>query len=296
MVNFVTDAKDIIAFQGELGANSHMACIEARPELSVLPCHSFEEMLAAVQEKRAGFAMVPVENSVAGRVADIHHLLPGSGLYIVDEHFQRIYAMLLGLKGAKPEELEEIHSHVHALGQSRKLLHELSAKPVQHPDTAGAARDVSERKNPKIAAIGPRLAAEIYGLEILRESVEDADHNTTRMLIMGREPIIPEVNSVKCITTIIFKVRSVPAALYKALGGFATNGINLTKLESYMIGGSFAAAQFYVDADGHPDEPAMQLALEELQFFCPEGAVQVLGTYPSHPFRENNISTAIASS
>ena len=172
----------------------------------------------------------------------------------------------------------------------------MSAKPVQHPDTAGAARDVSERKNPKIAAIGPRLAAEIYGLEILRESVEDADHNTTRMLIMGREPIIPEVNSVKCITTIIFKVRSVPAALYKALGGFATNGINLTKLESYMIGGSFAAAQFYVDADGHPDEPAMKLALEELQFFCPEGAVQVLGTYPSHPFRENNISTAIASS
>ena len=161
----MTDAKDIIAFQGELGANSHMACIEARPELSVLPCHSFEEMLAAVQEKRAGFAMVPVENSVAGRVADIHHLLPGSGLYIVDEHFQRINAMLLGLKGAKPEELEEIHSHVHALGQSRKLLHELSAKPVQHPDTAGAARDVSERKNPKIAAIGPRLAAEIYGLE-----------------------------------------------------------------------------------------------------------------------------------
>ena len=163
-------------------------------------------------------------------------------------------------------------------------------------DPAGAARDVSERKNPKIAAIGPRLAAEIYGLEILRENVEDADHNTTRMLIMGREPMIPDVNSVKCITTIIFKVRSVPAALYKALGGFATNGINLTKLESYMIGWSFAAAQFYVDADGHPDEPAMKLALEELQFFCPEGAVQVLGTYHSHAFRENNISTAIASS
>ncbi|MBH68259.1 MAG: prephenate dehydratase [Rhodospirillaceae bacterium] len=285
----MTNPDKTIAFQGELGANSHVACLEARPELSVLPCHSFEEMLAAVQENKAVAAMVPVENSVAGRVADIHHLLPQSGLYIVDEHFQRINAMLLGLKGAILEEIEEIHSHVHALGQSRKLLKELSAKAVQHPDTAGAAKDVAAGGNPKIAAIGPRLAAEMYGLEILRESVEDADHNTTRMLIMGRKPVVPIVNTTRCITTIIFKVRSVPAALYKALGGFATNGINLTKLESYMVDGSFEAAQFYVDADGHPEEPAMKLALEELEFFCPEGAVQTLGTYPAHPFREANI-------
>lgn len=285
----MTDPNNTIAFQGELGANSHMACMESRPELNVLPCHSFEDMLGAVQDKRAIAAMVPVENSVAGRVADIHHLLPKSGLYIVDEHFQRVNAMLLGLKGANIQELEEVHSHVHALGQSRKLLKELSARPVQHPDTAGAAKDVAASKNPKIAAIGPRLAAELYGLEILQENVEDAEHNTTRMLIMGREPIIPAANTVRCITTIVFKVRSVPAALYKALGGFATNGINLTKLESYMIDGSFAAAQFYVDADGHPEEPAMRLALEELQFFCPEGAVQILGTYPAHPFRENNL-------
>jgi prephenate dehydratase len=253
-----TNPNNTIAFQGELGANSHMACMEARPNFEVLPCHSFEDMLAAVQEKRAIAAMVPVENSVAGRVADIHHLLPDSGLFIVDEHFQRINAMLLGIKGAKVEQLTEIHSHVHALGQSRKLLREISARAVQHPDTAGAARDISERGDPRIAAIGPRLAAEIYGLD-------------------GR-----------CVTTIIFRVRSVAAALYKALGGFATNGINLTKIESYMIGGSFEAAQFYVDADGHPDDDSMRLAIEELQFFCPEGEVRILGTYPAHVFREQN--------
>ena len=284
----VTDPNNTIAFQGELGANSHMACMEARPNLEVMPCHSFEDMLAAVQEKRAIAAMVPVENSVAGRVADIHHLLPESGLFIVDEHFQRINAMLLGVKGASISALTEIHSHVHALGQSRKLLQELSARPVQHPDTAGAARDIAKKGDPKIAAIGPRLAAELYGLEILRESVEDAAHNTTRMLIMGREPVTPPANNGRCVTTIIFKVRSVAAALYKALGGFATNGINLTKIESYMIEGSFEAAQFYVDADGHPGESSMQLALEELYFFCPEGGVRILGTYPAHSFREQN--------
>jgi len=277
-----------IAFQGELGANSHMACQVSCPELDPLPCHSFEDMLAAVQENRALCAMVPVENSVAGRVADIHHLLPESGLYITGEHFQRVNAMLLGVKGARIEDLKEIHSHVHALGQSRKLMRELGVAPVQHPDTAGAARQVAERGDLTIAAIGPRLAAEMYGLDILRENVEDADHNTTRMLIMGREAIIPPANSGRCVTTIVFRVRSSPAALYKALGGFATNGINLTKLESYMVGGSFEAAQFYVDADGHPEEPSMRLALEELSFYCPPDAVRLLGTYPAHPFRATN--------
>jgi prephenate dehydratase len=284
----VANPNRTIAFQGELGANSHMACQAACPELDPLPCHSFEDMLAAVQENRALCAMVPVENSVAGRVADIHHLLPESGLYITGEHFQRVNAMLLGVKGARVEDLTEIHSHVHALGQSRKLMRELGVAPVQHPDTAGAARQVAERGDRTIAAIGPRLAAEIYGLDILRENVEDADHNTTRMLIMGREAIIPPANNGRCVTTIVFQVRSVPAALYKALGGFATNGINLTKLESYMVGGSFEAAQFYVDADGHPEEPSMHLALEELGFFCPPDAVRLLGTYPAHPFRATN--------
>jgi len=284
----VSDSNRTIAFQGELGANSHMACQAACPELEPLPCHSFEDMLGAVQEGRAARAMVPVENSVAGRVADIHHLLPESGLFITGEHFQRVNAMLLGVKGSSIDQVKEIHSHVHALGQSRKLMRELGAKPVQHPDTAGAARDVAARGDPTIAAIGPRLAAEIYGLDILRESVEDAEHNTTRMLIMGREPIVPPPGQGRCVTTIIFRVRSVPAALYKAMGGFATNGINLTKLESYMVGGSFEAAQFYVDADGHPEETPMRNALEELRFFCPPDAVQILGTYPAHPFRETN--------
>ena len=284
----MSDRNNTIAFQGELGANSHMACQAARPDMDVLPCHSFEDMLDAVQEGHALCAMVPVENSVAGRVADIHHLLPESGLFITGEHFQRVNAMLLGVKGARIEDLTEIHSHVHALGQSRNLIRELGVRPVQHPDTAGAARDVAERGDPAIAAIGPKLAAEIYGLEILRESVEDAEHNTTRMLIMGRDAIIPPAGNGRCVTTIVFRVRNVPAALYKAMGGFATNGINLTKLESYMIGGSFEAAQFYVDAVGHPEERPMRLALEELRFFCPEGAVRILGTYPAHPFRQSN--------
>lgn len=284
----MSDPNRTISFQGELGANSHMACQAACPDLEPLPCHSFEDMLGAVQEGRALCAMVPVENSVAGRVADIHHLLPESGLFITGEHFQRVNAMLLGVKGSSIDQVKEIHSHVHALGQSRKLMRELGAKPVQHPDTAGAARDVAARGDPTIAAIGPRLAAEIYGLDILRESVEDAEHNTTRMLIMGREPIVPPPGQGRCVTTIIFRVRSVPAALYKAMGGFATNGINLTKLESYMVGGSFEAAQFYVDADGHPEETPMRNALEELRFFCPPDAVQILGTYPAHPFRETN--------
>ena len=283
----VSDPDNMIAFQGEPGANSHLACLNARPQMTPLSCYSFEELLEAVRERRARYAMVPVENSVAGRVADIHHLLPESGLFIVGEHFQRVNAMLLGVPGASIDELAEIHSHIHALGQSRRLMRELGVRPVQHPDTAGAAREVAERGDRRIAAIGPRLAAEMYGLDILRENVEDATHNTTRMLIMARqaEPVAAETGP--CVTTIVFRVRSVPAALYKALGGFATNGINLTKLESYLVGGSFEAAQFYVDVEGHPDQPAMQLAMQELRFFCPEDAVRILGTYPAHPFRTN---------
>ena len=259
--------------------------MSARPDMEPLSCHSFEDMLEAVRCGRARLAMVPVENSVAGRVADIHNLLPDSGLFIVGEHFQRVNAMLLGVPGATLGRLTEIHSHVHALGQSRRLIREIGVRPVQHPDTAGAAREVSERGDPRIAAIGPRLAAEMYGLEILRENVEDAAHNTTRMLIMARERMDVDPEAGPCVTTVVFRVRSVPAALYKALGGFATNGINLTKLESYLVGGSFEAAQFYVDVEAHAAERRMRLAMQELRFFCPEGAVRVLGTYPAHPFR-----------
>ncbi|UUX48201.1 prephenate dehydratase [Nisaea acidiphila] len=285
----MTEQKQKIAFQGEPGANSHMACQAARPDLEPLPCQSFEDMLEAVKTGEALLAMVPVENSVAGRVADIHHLLPESGLYIIGEHYQRINAMLLGVPGAKISDVKEIRSHVHALAQSRKLMAELGAKPVQHADTAGAARFIAEQGDKSIAAIGPRLAAELYGLDILRESVEDAEHNTTRFLIMAREGIMPPADNGPCVTTIIFRVRSVPAALYKALGGFATNGINLTKLESYLVDGKFTAAQFYVDAEGHPEETPLKLALEELHFFCPKGAVRILGTYPAHKFRIEQI-------
>lgn len=281
----MSEQKQKIAFQGELGANSHMACQAVRPDLEPFPCSSFEDMLDAVKAGDALCAMVPVENSVAGRVADIHHLLPESGLYIIGEHYQRINAMLLGVPGTKISDVKEIRSHVHALAQSRKLMAELGARPVQHSDTAGAARSIAELGDKTIAAIGPKLAAEIYGLEILREGVEDAEHNTTRFLLMARESEVPPADNGPCVTTIIFRVRSVPAALYKALGGFATNGINLTKLESYLVGGHFSAAQFYVDAEGHPEETSLKLALEELQFFCPEGAVTILGTYPAHPFR-----------
>ncbi len=281
----MSDSDNMIAFQGEPGANSHMACLSARPDMDPLSCYSFEDMLDAVRYRRAKYAMVPVENSVAGRVADIHHLLPESGLFIIGEHFQRVNAMLLGVPGARIEGLTEVHSHVHALGQSRKLIRALGVRPVQHPDTAGAAREVAERGDPRIAAIGPRLAAELYHLEILREDVEDAAHNTTRMLIMAREAIEVAADAGHCVTTIVFRVRSVPAALYKALGGFATNGINLTKLESYLIDGSFEAAQFYVDVEGRPGDDGMKLAMEELRFFCPEHAVRILGTYPAHPFR-----------
>jgi prephenate dehydratase len=227
--------------------------------------------------------MVPVENSVAGRVADIHHLLPGSGLKIIGEHFQRVNHMLMGLKGTKLEELVEVHGHPQGLAQCRILFNQLGLTPVQHADNAGAAADVARWGDKSKAAIASSLAAEVYGLEILKDSVEDAEHNTTRMLIMAREGILPPLNAGKCVTTIVFRVRSVPAALYKALGGFATNSVNLTKLESYMLGGHFEAAQFYIDAEGHPDEIGMQHALDELLYFCEE--VTILGTYPASDFR-----------
>jgi len=276
-----TNPDNIIAYQGQPGAYSHLACQERFPDMEAQPNASFEDMLAAVAEGRTRYAMVPVENSVAGRVADIHHLLPSSGLSIIGEHFQRVNHHLLGVPGARLDELREVHSHAQGLAQCRETLRQLKLTPIMHPDTAGAAADIAALGDTGIGAIASRLAAEIYGLEILKENAEDQDHNTTRMLIMARQAESPPVDSGPVITTMIFSLRSVPAALYKALGGFATNGINLTKLESYMVGGQFTAAQFYIDAEVHQQSEAFRFAYEELRFFTNPDSIRILGTYPA---------------
>ncbi|MBY0429926.1 MAG: prephenate dehydratase [Rhodospirillales bacterium] len=275
----------IIAFQGLPGAYSHLACKHAYPDMIPLPCPAFEDAFLAVREHRAGLAMIPIENSVAGRVADIHHLMPGGGLHIIGEHFQRVNHHLLALPGTKIEDIKVVRSHVHALSQCRKLIRDLGLRAEIAADTAGAARELAERRDPGIAAIASDLAAGIYGLDSLRANIEDAEHNTTRFLILARTPIKPP-QSRPVITTFVFRVRNVPAALYKALGGFATNGVNMTKLESYQINGQFVAAQFYADVEGHPEERNLRLALEELAFFSKE--VNILGVYPAHPFRFEN--------
>ena len=277
-----------IAFQGWPGANSDLACRQVFPELTTLPCRSFEDALKAVHESRAGVGMIPVENSVAGRVADIHHLLPESDLYITGEHFQRVSHHLLAVPGAELGGLRRIHSHVHALDQCRKVITELKLERLVHADTAGAAEMVARQGDRADAAIASTLAAEIYGLQILRSDIEDAEHNTTRYLIMEREPRWPSPTSPRpTITSFVFEVRSVPAALYKALGGFATNSINMTKLESYMVGGRFSQARFYADVEGHPDDPGLKFAFEELRFFSRQDSVKILGAYPAHPFRQD---------
>ncbi len=272
-----------IAFQGFPGAYSNLACRDAFPRMEPLPCPSFEDAFAAARERRAALAMIPIDNSIAGRVADIHHLLPGSGLHIIGEHFQRVEHCLVALPGAKLAEIEEVHSHVHALGQCRQAIKRLGLKPVVHADTAGAAQDIARWQDPTKAAISSSLAAEIYGLRIVKKNIEDFEHNTTRFIIMSREAKRPRPGSGPTVTSFVFRVRSVPAALYKALGGFATNKVNITKLESYIIDGGFTVAQFYVDVDGHLDDEPMRYAFEELQFFSTE--LTVLGVYPAHPFR-----------
>ena len=278
----VIDAANKIAFQGSLGAYSHMACVAVKPEMSPMPCRSFEDMLLAVQDGDAHLAMVPVENSIAGRVADIHHLLPESGLYVIGEHFQPVNHQLLAPRGATLEDLAEVHSHAQGLAQCRERLRSLGLQPVVHPDTAGAAKDIAARGDKKVGAIASALAGEIYGLDVLVESAEDAEHNTTRFLIMSRDPLTPTPNGGTMLTTMVFRLRSVPAALYKALGGFATNGVNITKLESYMRPGFADHAQFYVDVEGHTESPAMRHAMEELRFYCEEGEVKILGSYPAN--------------
>jgi prephenate dehydratase len=271
-----------ISFQGAFGAYSDLACRRVFPDLVTLPCAQFDDAFAAVRECRAQLAMIPIENSVAGRVADIHHLMPDSGLHIIGEHFDRVNHHLLAVPGAAVKTLRTVRSHVHALSQCRKLIRSLGLEAVVAADTAGAAAEVAARGDPTVAAIASELAGQIYGLVSLKENIEDAEHNTTRFLIMAREPTRP-ARGVSAVTTFLFRVRNVPAALYKALGGFATNGVNMTKLESYMVGGAFAATQFYADVEGHPEDRPLALALEELAFFSRE--VKILGVYPAHPLR-----------
>ncbi len=274
---------NVIAFQGVPGAYSDLACRRAYPGWTTLPSPSFEAAMAAVREGRAELAMLPCENSLAGRVPDIHRLLPDSGLSVVGEHFERVEHCLLAREGATLETIRKAHSHPMALGQVLKVIKELDLTPVIQADTAGAAQMVAQSGTVEDCAVASALAAEVYGLKILRANVEDAPHNTTRFYVMARQPRIPPLEAPHLVTTFVFRVRNMPAALYKALGGFATNGVNMTKLESYMLDGAFTATQFLCDVDGHPDDPRLFRALEELRFYTRE--VTVLGCYRAHPFR-----------
>lgn len=273
-----------IAFQGEPGAYSDLACRTVYPDLETLPCTSFEDAFAAVQNGDADLAMIPVDNTIAGRVADVHHLIPESDLFIIGEHFQPVRHCLLGLKGTKPGDLKHVHSHVHALPQCRNIIKKLGLTAHIHSDTAGAAAEISKRGDKQHGAIASTLAAEIYDLDILEDDVQDADHNTTRFLILGLEPQVPEPEDhADVLTSLIFTVRNIPAALYKSLGGFATNGFSLAKLESY-VDANFQAAQFYCEVEGHPESEPFKLALEELGFYAKD--VKFVGAYPAHPFRK----------
>jgi prephenate dehydratase len=276
-------AGNTIAFQGEAGANSDMACRAAFPYMLTLPCPTFEAAMAAVQAGKAELAMIPVENSIAGRVADLHSLLPHTRLKIVAEHFQRVEHCLVALPGASLGTVKIVKSHVQALSQCRNFLRKHRIQPVVHADTAGAAREVAELGDIQVAAIASSLAARIYGLKVLARNIEDADHNTTRMLVFSREAGRPDGRILACMTAFLFRVKSVPAALYKALGGFATNSVNIVKLESYLSGPHFEQAQFYAEVEGHPEQRGLRLALEELGFFSEE--LKMLGTFPANPFR-----------
>ncbi|WP_018389287.1 prephenate dehydratase [Ancylobacter sp. FA202] len=272
-----------IVFQGEPGANSHIACREVYPEHEAVPCATFEDAFAALQNGEAHLGMIPIENSVAGRVADIHHLMPTSGLTIIGEFFLPLSHQLMAIKGASLATVKSAESHVMALGQCRNIIRKLGLKAIVGADTAGSARLVAESQDPTRAAIASRLAAEIYGLDIIAENIEDEAHNTTRFVILAKDGEWAPANNGPTVTTFVFRVRNVPAALYKAMGGFATNGVNMTKLESYQLDGEFFATQFYADVDGHPDDPSLKLALEELSFFSKE--VRILGVYPAHAYR-----------
>ncbi len=274
-----------ISFQGDFGANSDMACRDVYPGMDPMPCPTFEDAFNAVESGAADLAMIPVENTLAGRVADIHYLLPESRLHIVGEYFMPIQFQLMVLPGTKWEDIKTVHSHVHALGQCRKIVRDNGWKAVVAGDTAGAAKLVSETGDKTMAALAPRLAAELYGLDVLAENVEDSDANVTRFLVLSPTQSICERETPDdlIVTTFVFNVRNIPAALYKAMGGFATNGVNMTKLESYQIGGKFVATQFYADIEGHPADENVKNALEELGFFSEQ--VRILGVYKAHPMR-----------
>ncbi|PPR09216.1 MAG: P-protein [Alphaproteobacteria bacterium MarineAlpha11_Bin1] len=272
-----------IAFQGQPGAYSHLACRRYFSEMTPLPTPAFEDTFAAVQGGHAKLAMIPIENSVAGRVADIHRIMPNSGLYIIGERFLRVNHHLLAPKGATMKSIRRVHSHVHALGQCRNFLRKHGLEAVVHADTAGAAADIGANGDKSEAAIASELAGEVYGLKSVRASIEDAGHNTTRFVVMSKKPVRPNRNDGVLVTSFVFRVRNVPAALFKALGGFATNGVNMTKLESYMVGGDFFATQFYADVEGDPRDRNVKLAFEELDFYTHE--VKILGTYPADPLR-----------
>jgi prephenate dehydratase len=273
-----------IAFQGELGANSHEACRSHFPDYEPLPCATFEDAFEAVKTGQAALGMIPIENSIAGRVGDVHHLLPASGLKIIGERFKPIRFQLMANRGAKLGDIRVVASMPIALGQCRKALRKLGVKTEAAADTAGAAMALSLHPNPSRAAVAPALAAEIYGLDILLRDIEDEAHNTTRFLVMTADPNPPAPPAgAACVTSFTFRVRNIPAALYKALGGFATNSVNITKLESYMENGAFTATFFYAEVDGRPEDPDLARALEELGFFSEK--LEVLGVYPADPFR-----------
>jgi prephenate dehydratase len=279
------DRTNRIAFQGEPGANSDTACRNMFPEMVPLPCATFEDAFSAVESGKADLAMIPIENTIAGRVADIHHLLPESKLHIIGEYFLPIHFQLMVLPGVSRKEVKTVHSHIHALGQCRKYIRKNGWKPVVAGDTAGAAKLVAETGERTMGALAPRLAASLYGLDIIEENVEDTDTNVTRFVVLTRSKQWAErpVPDARMMTTFIFHVRNVPAALYKAMGGFATNGVNMTKLESYQLG-AFTATLFYADIEGHPDDTPVSNALEELRFFSRE--VRILGVYPRSESRE----------
>ena len=273
-----------IAFQGEPGAYSHQACRQARPGMEALPCRTFEDVIEAVRGAEADLGVLAVENSTYGRVADVHTLLPASGLHIVDEAFVRVHVNLLGVPGAKLADVREAHGHVVILPQCAGFLRRHGIRGRVSSDNARAAREAAEEADPARAALASEMAAEIYGLDVLARHIEDHANNTTRFLVMGRQIDLTR-RAAHMMTSFVFRVRNIPAALYKAMGGFATNGVNMTKLESYMVDGVFTATQFYADIEGHPEDPPVARALEELRYFTSQ--LEILGTYPADPLRES---------
>jgi prephenate dehydratase len=279
------DPATTIAYQGVPGANSHIACQQAFPDMTPLACATFEDAFAAVEsEGKAALAMIPIENSLGGRVADIHYLLPESSLYIIREHYLDVQYQLLATKDATLEGLTEVRSHAQALAQCREQLAQLGVRTAARADTAGSAMEVAELGDPTIGALAPPLAGEIYDLQVLRSRFEDRIGNTTRFVVLSRARRDPDPKDGPCMTSLIFQVRSVPAALYKAMGGFATNGVNITKLESYISGDRFSVARFYAEIEGHPADPAVAQAFEELDYFSKN--VRVLGVFPAADYRK----------